>query len=166
MADGHGSGASVGSGRNGVAAAGMAPRAAASRRPRGHQLAVREPNVRPRSLPGARFALLRVTGTKIPKTRWRFSRRGEDWFCFAGLIGRGPGDADAFALLTTDAGPDVVPIRNRQPVVLGREPGRDGWTARHRQQPYWSPRRQARSTSSRRLELRPAARADPPSPLG
>ena len=60
------------------------------------------------------------TGTRSPKTRWRFTRTGNDWFCFAGLIGRGPGDADAFALLTVDGGPDVAPYHDRQPVVLER----------------------------------------------
>ena len=60
------------------------------------------------------------TGTRSPKTRWRFTRAGQDWFCFAGLIGRGPGDADAFALLTIDGGPDVAPYHDRQPVVLER----------------------------------------------
>ncbi len=60
------------------------------------------------------------TGTRSPKTRWRFTRAGQDWFCFAGLIGRGPGDADAYALLTVDGGPDVMPYHDRQPVVLER----------------------------------------------
>ena len=60
------------------------------------------------------------TGTKSPKTRWRFTRAGADWFCFAGLLGRGK-DGESFTLLTVDAGPDVVPIHNRQPVVLDRE---------------------------------------------
>ncbi|HEY5301349.1 MAG TPA: SOS response-associated peptidase family protein [Acetobacteraceae bacterium] len=57
---------------------------------------------------------------RSPKTRWRFTRAGGDWFCFAGLLGRGK-DGEAFTLLTTDAGPDVAPIHNRQPVVLDRE---------------------------------------------
>ena len=65
------------------------------------------------------------TGTKSPKTRWRFTRAGQDWFCFAGLIGRGPGDADAFALLTVDAGQDAAAHHARQPVVLDR----DAWAA-------------------------------------
>ncbi|MEO9190015.1 MAG: SOS response-associated peptidase [Acetobacteraceae bacterium] len=60
------------------------------------------------------------TGTKSPKTRWRFTRTGEEWFCFAGLIGRGAA-GEAFTLLTTDAGPDVKPIHSRQPVVLDRD---------------------------------------------
>src|SRR4030081_1848969 len=25
------------------------------------------------------------TGTKSPKTKWKFTKAGEDWFCFAGL---------------------------------------------------------------------------------
>jgi putative SOS response-associated peptidase YedK len=60
------------------------------------------------------------TGSKSPKTRWRFTRVGEAWFCFAGLIGRGEGGAEAFSLLTADAGPDVQPYHTRQPVVLDR----------------------------------------------
>ncbi len=60
------------------------------------------------------------TGTRSPKTRWRFTRTGRDWFCFAGLSGRGSDDADAFALLTADAGPDVTPCHDRQPIVLER----------------------------------------------
>jgi len=68
------------------------------------------------------------TGTKSPKTRWRFTRIGQDWFCFAGLIGRGDsktGPVDAFTLLTCDAGPDAAPIHDRQPVILER----DQWAA-------------------------------------
>jgi putative SOS response-associated peptidase YedK len=67
------------------------------------------------------------TGTKRPKTRWRFTRIAEDWFCFAGLVGRGEapdGHAiEVFTLPTADAGPDVVPYRSRQPVVLDRQDG-------------------------------------------
>ncbi len=58
------------------------------------------------------------TGTRSPKTRWRFTRAGQGWFWFAGLIGRGSGDAEAFALPTADGGPDVTPYDDRQPVVL------------------------------------------------
>ncbi|MDR3512399.1 MAG: SOS response-associated peptidase [Caulobacteraceae bacterium] len=68
------------------------------------------------------------TGTKSPKTKWRFTRTGEDWFCFAGLWRRSStpnGPLDAFTLLTCEPGPDVAPIHNRQPVVL--EPAQ--WSA-------------------------------------
>jgi putative SOS response-associated peptidase YedK len=62
------------------------------------------------------------TGTKYPKTRWRFSRTDGDWFCFAGFIG-GAGEDRRFTLLTTSPGPDIAPIHDRQPVVVER----DGW---------------------------------------
>jgi putative SOS response-associated peptidase YedK len=63
------------------------------------------------------------TGATSPKTRWRFTCIGQEWFCFAGLIGRGEsaeGPVDAFTLLTCEPGPDVAPIHNRQPVILER----------------------------------------------
>ncbi len=68
------------------------------------------------------------TGSRSPKTRWRFTRAGEAWFCFAGLVGRGEGGAEAFSLLTAAAGPDVQPYHTRQPVVLAREAWA-GWLA-------------------------------------
>jgi len=61
------------------------------------------------------------TGTKSPKSKWQFTKRGEDWFCFAGLwrpIADGAGAA--FSLLTTEPGADVAPLHDRQPVVLER----------------------------------------------
>lgn len=63
------------------------------------------------------------TGDRYPKTPWRFSRPGEDWFCFAGLwrvTETKDGPAEAFTLLTTGPGPDVQPYHDRQPVVLDR----------------------------------------------
>jgi putative SOS response-associated peptidase YedK len=69
------------------------------------------------------------TGNKTPKIRWRFTRTGEDWFCFAGLIGRGltkeGQEVEAYTLLTCEPGPDTAPYHNRQPVVLPR----DRWAA-------------------------------------
>ncbi len=58
------------------------------------------------------------TGTKSPKTRWRFTKTGEDWFCIAGVVGSG---GDAFSMLTVPPGPDVAPIHNRQVAILDRE---------------------------------------------
>jgi putative SOS response-associated peptidase YedK len=60
------------------------------------------------------------TGTKTPKNKWKFTKTGEDWFCFAGLWRPMPEGGEAFTLLTTEAGPDVAPIHNRQMVVLDR----------------------------------------------
>jgi putative SOS response-associated peptidase YedK len=63
------------------------------------------------------------TGSKSPKTRWRFTKTGEHWFCIAGITG---GDGSAFSMLTAPPGPDVAPIHNRQIVVLERTDWR-GW---------------------------------------
>jgi len=61
------------------------------------------------------------TGKKSPKSKWKFSKAGEEWFCFAGLW-RPAADQtpEAFTLLTTGPGPDVAPIHDRQMVVLER----------------------------------------------
>jgi len=61
------------------------------------------------------------TGTKSPESKWKFTKTGEDWFCFAGLWRPMPGGAgEAFTLLTTEPGPDVAPIHDRQMVILER----------------------------------------------
>lgn len=58
--------------------------------------------------------------TKSPKTKWRFTKVGEDWFCFAGLWRPMPDGGAAFTLLTTDPSADVAPIHDRQMVILER----------------------------------------------
>lgn len=61
------------------------------------------------------------TGAKSPKYKWRFTKTGEDWFCLAGLWRPPSGNApEAFTILTTEPGPDVAQIHNRQVVVLDR----------------------------------------------
>ena len=60
------------------------------------------------------------TGEKSPKAKWKFTKVGEDWFCFAGLWRPTPGGGAAFTLLTTEPGPDVAPIHDRQMVILNR----------------------------------------------
>ncbi len=57
------------------------------------------------------------TGAKSPKTRWRFTKTGEAWFCIVGVTG---GGGEAFSMLTTPPGPDVAPIHSRQIAVLER----------------------------------------------
>jgi putative SOS response-associated peptidase YedK len=70
-------------------------------------------------IPASHF--FEFTGMKSPKSKWKFTKAGEDWFCFAGLWRPMPdGAGDAFTLLTTDPGPDVAPIHDRQMVVLDR----------------------------------------------
>ena len=67
------------------------------------------------------------TGSRYPKTKWRFSRPDDAVFCIAGLWR--PGEAgDAFAMLTADPGPDVAPYHDRQVVVLAREQWADWLT--------------------------------------
>ena len=67
------------------------------------------------------FGPAKFTGAKPPKSKWKFTKTGEDWFCFAGLWRPMPdGGDDTFTLLTTEPGPDVAPIHNRQIVVLER----------------------------------------------
>ena len=61
------------------------------------------------------------TGAKSPKSKWRFTKTDEGWFCFAGLWRPATGEfSESFTLLTTEPGPDVAPIHNRQVVVLER----------------------------------------------
>ena len=60
------------------------------------------------------------TGTKSPKTKWKFTKVGEDWFCFACLWRPMATGGEAFTLLTTEPSPDVAPIHDRQMVVLER----------------------------------------------
>ena len=75
-------------------------------------------------IPASHF--FEFTGTKSPKSKWKFTKTGEDWFCFAGLWRPPVGDTpEAFTILTTEPGPDVAPIHNRQVVILERA----DWTA-------------------------------------
>jgi putative SOS response-associated peptidase YedK len=60
------------------------------------------------------------TGSKSPKSKWKFTRIGEPWFCFAGLWRPMSEGGAAFTLLTTDPSSDVAPIHDRQMVILER----------------------------------------------
>ena len=62
------------------------------------------------------------TGSRYPKTRWRFTEAGQDWLCMAGLWRPAEGDwPESFTLLTTQPGPDVARYHDRQIIVLPRE---------------------------------------------
>ena len=69
-------------------------------------------------IPASHF--FEFTGTKSPKQKWKFTKVGENWFCFAGLWRPTPQGGEAFTLLTTEPGPDVAPIHDRQMVILER----------------------------------------------
>ncbi len=87
----------------------------------GHQFSIGRP-----ALSGGRCLVpashfFEFTGSKSPKSKWKFTKAGEDWFCFAGLWRRIPdGAGEAFTLLTTEPGSDVAPIHDRQMVILDR----------------------------------------------
>jgi putative SOS response-associated peptidase YedK len=54
------------------------------------------------------------------KRKWQFTKRGEDWFCIAGLWRTDPAIGEAYTMLTTAPGPDIAPYHDRQVVVLER----------------------------------------------
>ena len=58
------------------------------------------------------------------KDRWRFTMKGRDWFCIAGLW-RATDSGEAFTMLTTAPGPDVAPYHHRQVAV----PAHESWGA-------------------------------------
>jgi len=57
------------------------------------------------------------TGTKYPKTRWTIAPTGSDVLTFAAWYKPTP-EGPRFALLTVDAGPDIVATHDRQPAVV------------------------------------------------
>ena len=62
------------------------------------------------------------TGSRYPKTKHRFTLNGAPFMAIAGLWRDGKGNQPpAFTMLTTEPGPDVKPIHNRQVVVLRPE---------------------------------------------
>lgn len=52
------------------------------------------------------------------KTKWLFTRADGDWFWIAGVI-----RDDAFAMLTTEPGPEVAPYHDRQIVLFDKSRG-------------------------------------------
>jgi putative SOS response-associated peptidase YedK len=72
-------------------------------------------------IPASHF--FEFTGDKYPKTKWRFTVTGEDWFCIAGLwrkVETADGEVEAFTLLTCPPGADIAPYHDRQVVILER----------------------------------------------
>ena len=67
-------------------------------------------------------AFFEFTGTKYPKAKHRFTLKDAPFMAIAGLWRDGAGNQPpSFTLLTTEPGPDVAPIHNRQIVVLRPE---------------------------------------------
>ena len=67
-------------------------------------------------------AFFEFTGTKYPKAKHRFTLNDAPFMAIAGLWREGVGSQPpSFTMLTTEPGPDVAPIHNRQIVVLRPE---------------------------------------------
>jgi putative SOS response-associated peptidase YedK len=67
-------------------------------------------------------AFFEFTGSKYPKTKHRFTLNDAPFMAIAGLWREGAGNQPStFTMLTTEPGPDVAPIHNRQIVVLRPE---------------------------------------------
>jgi putative SOS response-associated peptidase YedK len=67
-------------------------------------------------------AFFEFTGTKYPKAKHRFTLNDAAFMAIAGIWREGQGNhPPAFAMLTTEPGPDVEPYHNRQVVVLRPE---------------------------------------------
>jgi putative SOS response-associated peptidase YedK len=54
------------------------------------------------------------------KQKWLFTKKGEKWFCIAGIWRKTPDVGEAFTMLTTEPGADVAPYHNRQIAVIDR----------------------------------------------
>ncbi|MDP8912450.1 MAG: SOS response-associated peptidase [Pseudomonadota bacterium] len=54
------------------------------------------------------------------KQKWLFTKKGEPWFCIAGIWRKTPEVGEAFTMLTTEPGADVAPYHNRQIAVIDR----------------------------------------------
>ncbi len=67
-------------------------------------------------------AFFEFTGTKYPKAKHRFTLSDAPFMAIAGIWReQAPDKPPAFTMLTTEPGPDVAPIHNRQVVVLRPE---------------------------------------------
>jgi putative SOS response-associated peptidase YedK len=58
------------------------------------------------------------TGSKSPKTKHRFSLKGSPIMAIAGLWSEDADGALSFTMLTTEPGPDIAPIHDRQVCVI------------------------------------------------
>jgi putative SOS response-associated peptidase YedK len=57
---------------------------------------------------------------KKRKDKWLFTRKGEPWFCIAGIWRSSPEVGEAFTMLTMGPGPDIAPYHDRQIAILDR----------------------------------------------
>jgi putative SOS response-associated peptidase YedK len=57
---------------------------------------------------------------KKRKDKWRFTKKGESWFCIAGIWRASKDVGEAFTMLTMEPGPDIAPYHDRQIAILDR----------------------------------------------
>lgn len=63
-------------------------------------------------------AFFEFTGTRSPKSKWRFTLGKDSIFAVAGLWREDAANGDAFTMLTVEPGHDVAPFHDRQIAVL------------------------------------------------
>ena len=68
----------------------------------------------------------RLTNRRSGKDKWLFTKKGEPWFCIAGIWRANKDVGEAFTMLTMEPGPDIAPYHDRQIVILDRPIGRPG----------------------------------------
>jgi putative SOS response-associated peptidase YedK len=56
---------------------------------------------------------------KKRKDKWLFTKKGEPWFCIAGIWRANKDVGEAFTMLTMEPGPDIAPYHDRQIGILG-----------------------------------------------
>lgn len=61
-----------------------------------------------------------VDRKKKRKDKWLFTKKGEPWFCIAGIWRPNRDVGEAFTLLTMPPGPDIAPYHDRQIAILDR----------------------------------------------
>jgi putative SOS response-associated peptidase YedK len=57
---------------------------------------------------------------KKRKDKWLCTKKGEPWFCIAGIWRANKDVGEAFTMLTMGPGPDIAPYHDRQIVILDR----------------------------------------------
>jgi putative SOS response-associated peptidase YedK len=57
---------------------------------------------------------------KKHKDKWLFTKRGEPWFCIAGIWRSTADVGEAFTMLTMPPSPDIAPYHDRQIAILNR----------------------------------------------
>lgn len=66
------------------------------------------------------------TGTRSPKSKWKFTSADDAWFAVAAIWRPGTADyPDSYSLLTLEPGPDVAKLHHRQIAILDRRQWRD-----------------------------------------